>query len=890
MQKNCQLYIVLLSVGIIGMLGCSTKKNTILSRSYHGLTAHYNVYFNGNESYKKGIKRMTLAYKDDYTTLLPVFPFPNPESTNGSLAEMERAIKKASKTIVLHSITAKPNYKKGIKTKNQKEFYNKREYNKWIDDAYLLMGKANLIKGDMYNSNMAFRQIIKEYPKENTYIEAQIWLARKLILENEFTESVEILEKLAQMKKFPKKHVSFLNATFAEYYISKKQYELAIPKLEIAAAKTWKKPLRLRYYFVLGQLFQETGQMLKASEMFRKVIKMSPPYEMTFNARISLANSYQAGSGDADEIRNKLYKLLKDEKNKEYQDQIYYALGNLDLKEEKKDKAIENFSKSAATSVSNQKQKGKSFLAIADIKYKDRNYLEAQAYYDSTLANIDEFFPNYEIISSRAKSLTRLAKNLNNVSFEDSVQFVAKMSENERNLFIDQIIAKVKEKEAEDARKKQEEMSEQQNNMYAYNEMQQRSLSNNESEGGKWYFYNPSSKSYGESEFLMKWGRRKLEDNWRRASKKSSAMADENVADNEDEELADDKDDPKKKKLTNKSREYYMLKLPLTDSLMTVSHEKIRKSLLNAGTIYKDELYEYQLAANEYSEIPKRYPDNNLAADAYYQLYILYRQIGNESKAELNKKLLLEKFPESVYAKLLTNPNFIKELEEKENAVTIIYNRAYQAYNNYNFDKAIMSANQGLTEYPEHKLKPKFIFIRSLAKSKLLGIDTLRADLNILIKSFPKSEEAAAARDIIGMMDVQHPEIKAKEEKTIAKAIYSIPAETDLHYYVEVLNPKKGNANQLIFNLINYNLDNYSQTNLTAKTEPLGASNQMVIVRQFKSKSEAMNYFHAVEKAPSVIKDVGESLAKFVISEANFGIFKQDTNEEIYLNFFKENY
>ena len=156
MSKFRYLFISILSVLLI-FSSCSTKKNTIASRSYHNLTAHYNVYFNGKESYKKGLKRLEQNYKEDYTVLLPVFQFPNAEAATNAVADMDRTIKKASKTIVLHSITAKPDIKKGIKTQKQKEFYNKREYNKWIDDAYLLMGKAYFMKLDLYNSNASFR-------------------------------------------------------------------------------------------------------------------------------------------------------------------------------------------------------------------------------------------------------------------------------------------------------------------------------------------------------------------------------------------------------------------------------------------------------------------------------------------------------------------------------------------------------------------------------------------------------------------------------------------------------------------------------------------------------------------------------------------------------------
>jgi TolA-binding protein len=873
---------------IVLSIGCSTKKNTVLTRTYHNITSRYNVYFNGKESYKKGLKRMNSELKNDYTSVLPVFPFPTTEVTSTSNAEMDRTIKKASKVIAVHSITAKPEFKRGIRTKRDKNLYNKKQYNKWIDDAYLLMGKASLMKGDYMSATGAFRYILKEFPNENTYDETQIWLAKTLIIKEEYSEAEEILSHLADNKKLSKKLQSFLHATYADYYIHKKRFNDAIPELETAADKARDKQSRLRYTFILGQLYQSTGQMAKATNKYLKVIKMSPPYEMTFNARVNLAGSYESGQSGIEKIRKELYKLLNDEKNKEYQDQIYFALANLDMKENNIDKALINYGLSVEKSVSNQRQKSKSYLAMADIKYNQKDYLNAQAYYDSVMTNIDENFSDYNRISSRAKSLKRLADNLNTVSFEDSVQFIAKMSDNERNMFIDKIIAQLKEKEAEVKRKQQEEYLEQQQNFAGAEEMEQRDITSQNSTGGKWYFYNPSSKSFGQTEFKLKWGNRKLEDNWRRNIKKSLLIS-ENL--DEESEDNDSRLNVKKKNLSNKSREYYTANLPTNDSLMDISNRRIRKSLYASGIIYKDDLSEYKLSAKQFDELISRFPTDPISAEGLYQLYILYRQMDNISKAEGYKSILLSNFPESNYSKLLTNPNFIKELQERENAVGNLYESAYLDYNAGNFSSSMAKANEGIANYPNHKLASKFLLIKALSTGKLSNIESLRKELNELIKLYPKSEEASASKDIIALMDTKHPEVKEAEDKVIAKEIYKPAAENDKHFFAIVVQSKKADQNQLVFNLINYNLDNYTNANLTVKADNLSTNSQIVVVREFNSKTEAMNYFYAVKKATSIFKDVGTGiLATFIISQANMTTLKQDGSESRYMKFFTDNY
>ncbi|HOK50521.1 MAG TPA: hypothetical protein PLF75_01395 [Bacteroidales bacterium] len=884
-------FIFLLLIAMVLQWSCSTKRNTFTSRTYHTITAHYNVYFNGNESYKRGVKKMTQQHKDDFTNLLPVFIYPGTEAANAVSTDMDRAIKKASKTIVLHSITAKPDYKKGVKTERQKAFYNKREYNKWIDDAYLLMAKAYLVKGELGYVNNILRQMIKDYPKENTIIEAQLLLARKLILEDEFTESGEILEKLADQKNFPKKHLALLNAIYAEYYIRRKMPDKAAEKLEIAAKNAPNKFYRLRYTFILGQLYQQMGNFPKATEKYNQVIRMNPPYEMTFNARINMANVYEKGKGNASQIRERLYKLLADEKNTEYRDQIYFAIGNLYLAENDKEKAIENYKLSVASSVGNSQQKARSYLAIADLYYQDKEYLSAQAYYDSSLSLLDEKYADYMLISNRARSLTMLAKSLQRVAFEDSVQFVARMSENERNMFIDQIIAKVKEKEAEEARRQQELLQEQQNNMMAYNEMQGRSLTSSATSGGGWYFYNLSAKSSGEAEFKLKWGTRKLEDNWRRSNKSVVNVETGEATAGESDKSEESDKKTAQKGLSNKTREYYLVDLPLTDSALHASHERILSNLLTSASIYKNDLHEYSLAAGQYQEIIRRYPDRPEAAEAYFQLYMLARQQNNISRAEEYKSKLMMQFSESNYARLLANPNFVNELQEKERRVSQLYEQAYQQFNQGNFQQVLQLSQQGITQYPNHSLKLKFIFLQALAKGRLMGNDTLRMELANFIRTYPKTEEAGLAKDIIAALDAIHPESKAEAEKQIARVIFRQPQETDRQWVIVALSGTNINpANQLSFNLINYNLDHYPNVNLSVKIEALGNRNQLVIVREFKSTAEAMNYFKSISTDPEVRREVNNIEDIFVITEANYTLLQGEGNIDTYRAFFREVY
>jgi len=146
-MKPLFVYISILFVLLIS--ACSTKKNTFISRTYHNLTSHYNAYFNGNEAYRQAIKRINANPYDDYSLVLNVLAILNDEAVKQATADMERAKDKAAIVIKKHSITVRPKAKSNM-TPRQKAFRNRTEFCNWVDDSWLLHGKANFVNHDWY--------------------------------------------------------------------------------------------------------------------------------------------------------------------------------------------------------------------------------------------------------------------------------------------------------------------------------------------------------------------------------------------------------------------------------------------------------------------------------------------------------------------------------------------------------------------------------------------------------------------------------------------------------------------------------------------------------------------------------------------------------------------
>ncbi len=884
MIKKPARYIILFLISLGFATSCSTEKNTSLSRAYHNLTSHYNIYFNASESFKEGLNKIDKGFEDNYTLVLPVFKYGDDNLASSVAPQMDRAITKATKIINYHSITAKPEMKKEPETKDEKEFYNKNEYNKWVDDSYLLIGKANFYKHVYDKAKEAFGYVMKEFPDEPAYYEADIWLARTNIQTGNFEDAGTILMQLSSDMAFPATLNKELNTTWADYYIKQNEYVKAIEKLKNALSETHKKQNKIRYTYILAQLYDRTGQVGQAAENYASVIKMNPPYDMIFNARINRAAAFKKGEDNPETIMAGLKKMLKDDKNIEYQDQIYFAMGNIQFRMGNMQQAIQYYSKSAAVSQQNTQQKAISYLSIADIYYAIPEYARAQAYYDSAVNLLDKKYNGYDEIAAKAEYLTNLVTNLNTVKLQDSLQQLAAMDEAERNAAIDQIIANVR-KEQQRQQEAERNRSLQQN--FGSYSTTSSGAGQTGTEAGKWYFYNMQAKAMGEAEFKRKWGNRKLEDNWRRQNKKVITFDEmaQNPLTSENGGAAGGKDT-----LSNMSREYYLRDIPFSDSMLQASDQKIREGLYNAALIYNDDLNEPELAVRTFKDLVNRYDSTDYELLALYQLYTISKKEGNTSGEANYANQIISKYPESVYAKLLKNPDYIKELQAEENKVENFYQQTFDDYKNNQFADVIANADYALQNFKDDPLVPKFMLIKALAVGQTQQATALRALLDELIQKFPGSDEAAQAKDIIASINKVHPEVKEAVEAAKARQLFAYSNKV-MYYVAIVVNSKQGDANQLVFNLINYNLDNYPKKEYNVNSELLDNGYSIVTVKTFQKEADAMDYYRALLGNQDIMEDVNtDDFRKFIISTVNYDILIKNDALDEYLQFFKDNY
>ncbi len=871
-------------LGVAGMfISCSTENNTMVSRAYHNLTSHYNIYFNGYESYKRGIRTTEKSIQDDYTRLLPVFPVSGDASSSSVTPEMEQAIKKASKVISLHSITAKPKRKNRELTEKEQEFYNRNEYNKWIDDAYLLMGKSQFLKEDLFLAERTCRHIIQNYADEDVKNEARIWLGRIYTAQGNYREAQKALDLVEAQRDLPGKQEKFLKAAYADFYIRQEKYDLAIPKLEEALVLSRRKKDKSRYAFILAQLNERTGNDREASRYYRRVIKLNPPYDMTFNARINLAGTFDVENRDSREITKELRKMLRDAKNKDYQDQIYYALGRVSYREGKVDDAIELYLKSARTSVSNASQKGLSYLSVADIYFARVKYQEAQMYYDSAVNFLRKDYPKYDQIYGKSRNLNQLVGFIQTVEREDSLQYVASLDENARNRFIDGLIQQVRQKEQET---RQREMDQQRNNMLYY--QNQSRFRDDFNEGGKWYFYNQSAMGFGQMEFKRKWGDRKLEDNWRRANKSTASF--DNMGNPIQGEGGTAGPGTEGGAADNKSRDYYLADLPLTDSAMTVSNDRIKDALYGLGTAYRELFNDIPRAIEALEELNRRYPGNPHQLESYYDLYTMYNEAGNSSRANTYKQKILNEYPDSEYALILTDPDYFQRQAEKQARAEQVYQQVYALYQEGNYREVLSRSDQALKEFSNPSLVPRFSFLRAVAIGHLSGNRALKDELTALIEKYPDSDISAMAGQVIELIREENPEIRAEEEMQQAAEIYAYNPEAP-HLVLLVLNPGIVNFRQLNFNIINFNIENYTNENYELNEDELDGRQRTITIGTFPDRKTCEAYLRHLVSTTDVFSGmVLPSPQPVMISVPNYRVFLNDKSFSTYLKFYEKQY
>ncbi len=869
-NRNIFFKLTLIVLVLLGLGACSTKKNTWTRRTYHNITSKYNVYWNGNESLKEGVKTLNQNVEDDYLQVLRVYNYGKKSDAQRIYQPMDRTIQKGSIGVQRHSMK-----------------FGSKEYVRWIDDSYLMMGKAHFYKQDYISARRTFDFVSSQFNYNDIKYTADLWIAKTYIELEQYEKAEPMLRALdaaSRDNEMPAEVQRNLELVWADYYIDRENYDAAVVHLKRGIYRNNDKQFKTRAMFILGQIYERQGDLTAATEQFKTVIKRNPDFTLAFEARINLAKAFDTNLGDSKQIIKILNRMLRDEKNEAFQDRIYYALAEIALKENRQEDAIDLLKKSVAVSTTNKSQQATSALLVAGLLFDRLKYVPAQAYYDTAVSALPLDYPGYDSINNRAGVLQELVENLVIVQTQDSMLRIATMDSLARNKVIDGIIAQYIE---EEQRLQQEERLEEQMAMMPGNREPQNTME----QSTDWYFYNPNTLSFGYTEFLRKWGRRSLEDNWRISDKQSISFDEggmELLADNEATAA-----DSASANLTPRDRAFYLQKLPLTQEQQASANKDIAEALNNLGFIYMEKLHDIPEAINAYTILNTRFPENEHRLPSLYALYKLHKENQEAETAENYKLSIIRDYPDSDYAQVLLDPEYFVKKAASQSESAAFYERTYDAYKNGQYFRVVMNADRAAQLYPnDTALIPRFAFLKAVASGRLEVVDTMAVALDRLIKTYPQSSVTPLAQDILRNIGKTYDlevavEIPEDETETIAAPKSPYIDNPDAQYMVMlVCKTAKVRIDPLKVRLSDFNQREFSVQSLMIKNLVLDKDNSLITVGNFANRSAAIDYFEVLSQSDYVLGGMSKADYKvYPVSLSNYPIFYRNKDIDEYARF-----
>ena len=889
--------------------GCSTSRNTAASRSYQSIVTRYNVYFNGNESYKKGYEAQEKAKKDNLLEILDLYPISDERVRNTGKSDFDHAIEKSQKAIKLHSITAKPKKKKGTPTEADKQYQNKNEYNPFLWHAWFLMADAQRQKGDFIEAASTYSYISKLYYDEPEIVaESQYKMAQCYSELGWNYESEELFQRSGQTKTNQARRQDY-QARFASHLLNQERYEESIPLLEGAInRKGLSKTQRIREKYLLAQLYKTTGRNDDAYRMFGKVIRMSPPHEIEFHARIQQTET-MAQDGNVRKIMKKLKRMERDPNNKESLDQIYYAMGNIHLMRGDTVTALSLYNEGADKNEKASPEKGILLLTMANLYWNMKDYPNASRCYSQAIGMISSTHKEYETVKLRSEVLEDLVGCTQTIILQDSLQWLSTLPEDKLYAVIDKVIEDLEEQERlEEERRKQQEKEQARSGAAS-----QMSIADDDgSSAGGWYFYNKKVVERGAKDFRSQWGDRKLEDNWRRANKSTLApveQASETNPEGLDEipldtlmdaivdslNVTPQETDPHK-------REYYIQQIPYSDEDKAKSDKLISEALLQQGIIYKDRLTEYPDAEKSLTRITTDYPEADEADEAMYNLYLMYSLWGKNEQADSCRARMQRLYPESDYTVMVCDPDYIDNARYGKHREDSIYAVTYSAFRQGDLTTVRNNCQVSATKYPKGQHRAKFMFLDASLDLQYGQVDTFLVKLREIVSKYPQNEISQLAGLIAQgiqngkiLQSTSFASIWDRRNGTAQSADSisdSIPNFSDSRYqpFLFVLAYPDGelDRNQLLFEVARYNFSNYMMRNFDISFETEQGIG-MMIVGEFLNFDEAYVYQRSLYDDPEMASKLS-GIKAVVITRYNLDLLLKHYSFNDYQEFYEENF
>lgn len=919
-MKAKKLYILIAVVALVALLAsCSTEKNTSRSRWWHSFNARYNTYYNGSVAYIDASLEKENGNKDNFTEMIPMYTVGNKKSRELGKANYDKAIEKCEKAIKLHSITKRPEWTKSRrKTERDIEWLSRKEYNPFLWKAWMLMGRSQFYQGAFDEAASTFSYMCRLYATQPAiYGRARAWLAKSYIEQDWLYDAEDVIRNM-QRDSIHWRAQKEWDFTYADYYIHTGDYDKAIPYLKKSIDHEMRKKQKARLCFLLGQLYAATGKNVEAYKAFKSVVRKNPPYELEFNARIAMTEVM--GASQAKKMVGKLKRMAASDKNKDYLDQVYYAIGNIYLAQKDTLKAISNYEKGNKKATRSGIEKGVLLLKLGDLYWQQEKFSDAQRCYGEAIGLLDKDRKDYEQLSARSKVLDELVPYTDAIHLQDSLQALAKMSEKDRNAAIDRVIAELKRQEKEQKRLEDEKNAQQ--TMQRNGAMGNRNNTNrnntahtqqNNRQNAVWYFYNAMAVQQGKQAFEKLWGKRENTDNWQRVNKtvvgnlngdadmelteeQKDSIAKAEQAQDSLEQLKDSaQNDPHK-------REYYLVQIPFTEDQVATSNLTIMDGLYNSGVIFKDKLDNLDLSKKQFTRLETQYPDFEQKADMYYHLFLLYSRLGQHDVAAGYVEKLKAEYPENQWTILLTDPYFKENAQFGVHIEDSLYAATYDAFKADRLSEAKANAQISATRFPLGENRDKFLFIGGLAKLNDGDSKGCVDDMKAVVEKFPQSKLAEMAGMIVNGVNAGKPLHGARfdlgdvwtrrtavlaDSDSINAKTFDAERNTEFVFMLAYV-PDSVDENKLLYQMAKVNFTHYVVRNFDLAIEDANGLRRMV-VRGFRNYDEALQYARGLAEQAG-LQQLLSGCKAIVISNKNLPLLGTNFSYADYQDFYDKNF
>lgn len=902
---------------ILALSGCSGKKNTASTRWWQAFNTRYNVYFNGSQAFIEGAQEKESASTDNYTELLPLYQVGNKSNREIGKGKFDVAILKAEKAIKLHSIKNRPEWTKNRrKTAKDIEWLGRREYNPFLWKAWLLLGKAQFQSGKFDEAAATFSYMSRLYSTQPAISGiANSWLVRSYAELDWLYEADDVITR-QRRDSIHYRAATDWDYAMTDYCLHSGDYRRATEYLRRVIRHERRRKQKARQWYLMGQLQTQLGNRTAAYDAYKHVARLNPPYELSFNARIAQTEVMAAGASR--KMIGRLRRMAVSDNNKDYLDQIYYAIGNIHLADKDTLRAIAAYERGAEKATRSGIEKGVLLLSLGNLYWQRESYSDARRCYGEAIGLLDRDRRDYAELSRRSQVLDELVPHTEAIHLQDSLQALAAMPEDQRNTAIDRVIEALRKKEREERRRQQDMEAEQQNGgqeaVQGTGNLLGQNTSNMQTQGGQgqWYFYNPMAVSQGKSLFQQQWGKRENVDDWQRVNRTvvrmdsddssdegeySDVLETDGAASGDDQKgdsiLAQGADAP-----DPHTREYYLAQIPFSAGQRAASDGVIMESLYNSGVIFKDKLDNLALAEKQLRRLLVQYATWERNDETLYHLFLLHSRRGENARADECVSEMKARYPESQWTQLLADPNYAENARFGVHIEDSLYAAAYEAFKADRYD--VVRTNAAISEkrFPQGANRARMLFISGMAQLND-GDATACADaMSKVVENYPESGVSPIAGMILngiregrklhggkfdlGDMWTRRTALAASVDSTAAD---TLSAERDTpHVLILAFNPSEVDANKVLFAVGKYNFTSFMVRSFDMRIEETEGAARLV-VSGFLNYDEAAQYLRRLAADKGMAERL-KGCRRVVVSEKNMPLLGTHYSYDDYDLFF----